>query len=415
MFGKTKIKQTFSSLRVRNFRVYLTGQIISTTGNWMQNIGLAWLVLKLTNSGTVVGITIALQFLPVLIFGPWAGVVIDRFKKRNLLFITQSAQGFIALILGTLVLTNYIQIWIIYLLAFLIGIMNSIDNPSRQTFIHEMVGKDNLMNAVSLNSIQNNLSRAIGPSIAAILIAIFGLAPLFFFNAFSFLVVVIALLMIDVKRLNVEPTISKVKGQLMEGFRYIKSSPVLFYTLIMMAIIGTFTYEFGISLPLLARFTFHGTATTFALLTAALGVGSALGGINTAGRKKINFSIITRNAFIFSLAVLIFSIAPTFPIALILLIFVGFFSINFLSYANVILQTKSIPSMRGRVMSLWTVAFLGSTPIGGPIIGWIGQNIGPRFAVALGGIAALIASGIGLIALRKNRGSMMSENTTEIN
>lgn len=393
--------QTFSSLRIRNFRIYIIGQTISSTGGWMQNIGLAWLVLKLTNSGTVLGITIALQFVPILIFGPWAGVITDRFKKYGLLFFTQSIMGFLALVLGILVVTNSIQIWMIYILTFLLGLIKAVDNPTRQTFIHEMVGKNNLMNAVSLNSIQNNLSRAIGPAIAAIVIAIFGLAPLFLFNALSYGVVIITLLMIDISKLNIHPTINKIKGQLAEGFNYIKSSPIIFYTLLMMAIIGTLTYEFSVSLPLLAKFTFNGTATTFALLTAALGIGSVFGGINTASRKKINFRIVTRNAFLFALSVLVFAIAPTITTALIFLIFVGFFSINFLSFANVILQTESIPSMRGRVMSLWTVALLGSTAIGGPIVGWVGQNIGPRYSLILGGLAALVASGIGMIALKK--------------
>ncbi len=396
-----KILQTFSSLRIRNFRIYIIGQTISTVGNWMQNIGLAWLVLKLTDSGTVLGIIIALQFAPILVFGPWAGVITDRFKKYNLLFITQSIMGFISLIIGILVAMNFIHIWMIYLSAILLGFMKAIDNPARQTFIHEMVGKDSLMNAVSLNSVQNNLSRAIGPSIAALLIAIFGLAPLFLFNALSYVVSVVTLSMIDKSKLNIHPTTNKIKGQLMEGFRYIRSSPIIFYTLLMMAIIGTLTYEFSVSLPLLAKFTFNGTATTFAIFTAALGIGSVFGGINTASRTKINLSIVTRNAFLFALSVLIFAITPTLNTAIFLLIFVGFFSINFLSFANVILQTESIPSMRGRVMSLWSVALLGSTAIGGPIVGLVGQYIGPRFSLLLGGFAALFASGIGLIALRK--------------
>lgn len=401
-----KITQTFSSLKIRNFRIYIIGQTISSTGTWMQNIGLAWLVLKLTNSGTVLGITIALQFVPILVFGPWAGVITDRFKKYNLLFVTQSMLGFIALILGILVATNSIHVWMIYILAFSIGLMNAVDSPTRQTFVYEMVGKDNLMNAVSLNSVQNNLSRAIGPTIAAILIAIFGLAPLFLFNALSYIVVVITLSMINVSKLNIHPTINKVKGQLKEGLRYIKSSPVIFYTLLMMAIIGTLTYEFSVSLPLLAKFTFQGTATTFALLTAAFGIGSVFGGINTASCKKINFGIVTRNAFFFGLSIIIFAITPTFTMALIFLIFVGFFSINFLSFANVILQTESIPSMRGRVMSLWGVAFSGSTAIGGLVIGWVGQHIGPRYGLILGGVAALVASGIGTIALKKMKQSI---------
>ena len=401
MSEKNKIQQTLSSLKIRNFRFYIIGQFISTTGTWMQSIGQAWLVLKLTNSGTALGFVIALQFLPVLIIGPWGGVITDRFFKRNLLFITQSIAGILALILGILVVTNSVQIWMIYLLALGLGFVNVVDNPTRNTFIHEIVGKDNLMNAVSLNSIQINLSRVIGPAIAAFLIATLGLAPLFFYNAFSYIAVIISLSMIDVGTLNLQPTVSKMRGQLMKGFRYVKSSPIIFYTLIMMTIVGTLTYEFSVSLPLIAKFTFHGTATTFALLSAAIGFGSVLGGINTANVKKINFLILTKNVFFFALSVLIFAIAPTFILALIFLIFVGFFSIKFLSFGNVILQTESIPEMRGRVMSLWTVAFLGSTPIGGPIIGWVGQYAGPRASLILGSLAAFVAAGIGVIALKK--------------
>jgi len=290
MRGTTKIKETLSSLKIRNFRLYITGQIISSTGTWMQSIGQAWLVLKLTNSGTMLGFVIALQFLPVLVFGPWGGVIADKFFKRNLIFVTQSIAGILALILGILVFTGFVQIWMVYLLALGLGLVNAVDSPARQTFIPEMVGKENLMNAISLNSIQNNLSRVIGPAIAAILIAAFGLAPLFFCNAISYIAVIITLSMIDVSELRITPSIDKIKGQMLEGLRYIKASPVIFYTLLMMAIIGTFTYEFSVSLPLLAQFTFHGSATTFALLSLALGFGSVLGGIYTANIKKINFS-----------------------------------------------------------------------------------------------------------------------------
>ena len=414
MIEKSKISQTLSSLKTRNFRLYITGQFISTIGTWMQSIGQAWLVLKITNSGTALGLVMACQTLPVLFFGPFGGVIADRFLKRNLLFITQSIAGLLALTLGILVYTNLVQIWMVYLLALGLGLVNAFDNPARQTFIPEMVAKDQLMNAVSLNSIQVNLSRVIGPTIAAVLIASFGLAPLFFFNALSFVAVIVTLYQMDIDKLNIRPMINRVKGQMIEGIRYIKSTPILFYTLVMMAIIGTLTYEFGVTLPLLAKFTFHGTASTYALLSAALGLGSVLGGIYTANRKKVSFSILTKNAMLFGVVVLLFAFSPTFWIALLLLISVGFFSINFLSFANVILQTNSIPEMRGRVMSFWAVAFLGTTPIGGPIIGWIGQNIGTRIGVMVGGVAALVASGIGMMAIKRNKDLIMPPNTNNI-
>lgn len=407
MHGKIKVSQTFSSLKIRNFRLYITGQIISTTGTWMQTIGQAWLVLKLTNSGTALGLVIALQFLPVLIIGPWGGVITDRFPKRNLLFITQSISGLLALILGILVATNSVQLWMVYLLALSFGFVNAIDNPARQTFIPEMVGKDNILNAVSINAIQVNITRVIGPTIAAILIAISGLASLFFCNALSFMAVLVALSLMDTDKLDISPSVNKIKGQLKEGFRYVRSSPIIFHTLLMMAIIGTFTYEFSVSLPLLAQFTFKGTATTYALLSSALGLGSIFGSLNTANRKKINFFILTQNALFFGLSVLVFAIAPSFSIALLLMVLVGFFSLNFLSLVNVILQMESIPAMRGRVMSLWAVAFLGSTPIGGPIIGWVSEHAGPRFGLMVGAVAALIAGGIGAMALRNHKSIMI--------
>ncbi len=404
------MRQTFSSLKIRNFRLYITGQIISTTGTWMQTIGQAWLVLKLTNSGTALGLVIALQFLPVLIIGPWGGVITDRFPKRKLLFITQSICAVLALILGILVATNFVQLWMVYVLALALGLVNAVDSPARQTFIPEMVDKENLLSAVSLNSMQGNLTRVVGPSIAAILIAAFGLAPLFFFNAFSYVIVIIAISLMDISKLDISPSLTEFKGQMKEGLRYVRSSPVIFHTLLMMTIIGTFTYEFSVSLPLLAQFTFHGTATTYALLSSALGFGSIFGSLNTANRKRIDFSILTQNAFLFGLSVFVFALAPNFTVAVFLIILVGFFSFNFLSLVNVILQMESMPAMRGRVMSLWSVAFLGTTPIGGPIVGWVSQHTSPRFGLMVGAVAALVASAIGIMAVKKYKSVMITKN-----
>ncbi len=390
--------------------MYITGQIISTTGTWMQTIGQAWLVLKLTNSGTALGLVIALQFLPVLIIGPWGGVITDRFPKRKLLFITQSICAVLALILGILVATNFVQLWMVYVLALALGLVNAVDSPARQTFIPEMVDKENLLSAVSLNSMQGNLTRVVGPSIAAILIAAFGLAPLFFFNAFSYVIVIIAISLMDISKLDISPSLTEFKGQMKEGLRYVRSSPVIFHTLLMMTIIGTFTYEFSVSLPLLAQFTFHGTATTYALLSSALGFGSIFGSLNTANRKRIDFSILTQNAFLFGLSVFVFALAPNFTVAVFLIILVGFFSFNFLSLVNVILQMESMPAMRGRVMSLWSVAFLGTTPIGGPIVGWVSQHTSPRFGLMVGAVAALVASAIGIMAVKKYKSVMITKN-----
>ncbi len=371
----------------------------------MQTIGQTWLVLQITKSGTQLGLIVAAQFLPVLFFAPFGGIVADRFDKRKILYFTQSASAMLALVLGILVATGSVQLWMVYVLAILLGCVNTIDNPARQTFIFEMVGKDSLQNAVSLNSTQVNLARVIGPAIGGGIIAGLGLAPCFFINALSFIAVLIALFMMTAEELSPAPKAEHKKGQLMEGFRYIKSNKILRETLLMMAIIGTLTYEFAVILPLVAQFTFHGNAGTYAALTVAMGLGSMAGGLYTASRKKIKPGTLVNAAWLFGATMLLAAIAPSFILVLAALVLVGFFSINFLSTGNTTLQLESEPSMRGRVMSLWTMAFLGSTPIGGPIIGFIGEHAGPRWGLVLGGIAALVAASIGALQMIKNRKS----------
>ncbi len=399
--------QTFASLKIRNYRLYFFGQAVSLCGTWMQTIGQTWLVLKMTNSGTQLGLITAAQFLPMLFFAPFGGIVADLFNKRKLLYFTQSASAILALILGILVATASVQLWMVYVLAVLLGSVNTIDNPTRQTFIFEMVGKDSLQNAISLNSTQVNLARVIGPAIGGGIIAGLGLAPCFFINALSFIAVLFALFMMTAEQLNPAPMAERKKGQLTEGFRYIKSNKILRETLLMMAIIGTLTYEFNIILPLVAQFTFHGNAGTYAALTVAMGLGSIAGGLYTASRKKIKPGMLVNAAWLFGATMLLAAIAPSFTLALAALMLVGFFSINFTSIGNTTLQLESEPSMRGRVMSLWTMAFLGSTPIGGPIIGFIGEHAGPRWGLVVGGVAALIAAGIGAWQIIKNKKSQI--------
>jgi MFS family permease len=396
-------KGTFESLLVRNYRLYFTGQAISLCGTWMQSIGQAWLVLQMTNSGTQLGLVIAAQTIPVLFFGPWGGLIADRFPKRKILYYTQSISALLALILGILVITNSVQLWMVYVLALCLGLVNAVDNPTRQTFIPELVGKEKLTNAVSLNSIEVNLARVIGPAIGGILIASLGMAPLFILNGVSFIAVLFALYMMNGAEFSKTTPVKKISGQLKEGFRYIRSNPILFDTLVMMSIIGTLTYEFAVSLPLLAQFTFHGTAETYAIISIAMGVGSMLGGFYVASVKKTSQKNLVVGAFLFGVTVLLASVMPILSLELLAIALVGFFSIIFLSNGNVTLQLESTPEMRGRVMSLWTVAFLGSTPIGGPIIGWIGEHIGPRYSLLLGGIAALFAAYIGFRSLKRRK------------
>ncbi|MDP3772249.1 MAG: MFS transporter [bacterium] len=403
--------QTFSSLKVRNYRLYFIGQAVSLCGTWMQTIGQAWLVLKITGSGTALGVITALQFLPILIFGPFGGVIADRFPKRKILYFTQSLSGILALILGILVMTDTVQLWMVGVLALCLGMVNAIDNPTRQTFVLEMVDTEQLGNAVSLNSMEINLTRVIGPTIAGILIAGVGLAWCFMINAFSYVGVLGALILMHERELSPPPRVTRIRGQLMEGFRYIAATPLLRNTLLMMAVIGTLAYEFIVSLPLLAEFTFHAGPHGYAALTGAMGLGSVLGGLFfTARRHTASPRLLIRAAMLLGGAMLLAAIAPNYTLAIIALVLIGIFSINFTSLGNVLLQVESAPEMRGRVMALWTVAFLGSTPIGGPIIGWIGEHQGPRWGIALGGLAAMAAAGLGAMTIGKASAFEILEN-----
>jgi MFS family permease len=394
-------RETFSSLYVRNYRLYYIGQIISTSGTFMQSVAQAWLVLKLTNSGTALGITSALQYVPILVLGPYGGVIADRFSKRKILYFTQSVSGILALILGALVATNLVQVWMVYVLAFGLGMVNVFDNPTRQTFYIELVGADHLRNAVTLYSTLVNLSRIIGPALAAALIAGFGLAPCFIINGISYVAVVIMLAAMNDNELIVTPPLPQAKGQIREGFKYVLSTPVIGATLLMMALIGTFTYEFQVSLPLIAQFTFNGDASSYALLTGSMGFGAAVGGIFFASRKGIQPLKVISAALLFGIAVLAAAIMPTLWITAVALVFVGITSINFSSIGNSMLQLESSPQMRGRVMSFWSIAFLGSTTIGGPIVGWFASTAGARWGLALGGLAAILAAALGILTLRK--------------
>jgi len=297
-------QETFSSLHVRNYRLYYIGQIISTSGTFMQQVAQAWLVLKLTNSGPALGLATALQYLPILFLGPYGGVIADRFPKRKILYFTQSTSGVLALILGTLVATGLVRVWMVYILAFCLGMVNVFDNPTRQTFYIELVGSDNLRNAVTLYSTLVNLARIIGPAIAGALIAAVGLAPCFIINGVSYVAVVIMLSMMHANELNVTPPVPRAKGQLQEGFKYVVSTPILGSTLLMMAIIGTLTFEFQVSLPLIAQFTFNGDASSYAFLTASMGAGAAVGGIFFASRKGITPYKLVSASLLFGTAVL---------------------------------------------------------------------------------------------------------------
>ncbi|HEY2003890.1 MAG TPA: MFS transporter [Candidatus Saccharimonadia bacterium] len=407
MFQKIQnyTKDTFSSFEVHNYRLYFFGQGISLTGTWMQTIAQTWLVLELTHSGTAIGLLVAAQFLPILLLGPIGGVIADRFPKRKLLYITQSSAMLLAFVLGLLVLTHVVQVWMVFVLASMLGLVTVFDNPARQTFVVEMVGPERLINAVTLNGIALNLARVIGPSVAAVLIAGVGMAYCFLLNAASYVVVLTSLALMHASELHPAKHSEHIRGQLQEGLRYVWNHPVLRFTIFMLVIIGTFTYEFQVVMPLLASRTFHGGASTYALFMAAMSVGSVIGGVLAAGRLKAGQKSLVRASALFGVCMLVSSLAPGAQFEAVLLVGVGFGSIIFSALANSTLQLATSPEMRGRVMSLWAVAFLGTTPLGGPVVGWICDHASPRMGLAVGGVAAILAAVVGWLSLRGERTS----------
>lgn len=384
--------RTFASLGNPNYRRFFIGQSVSLIGTWMQSVAQSWLVLQLTGSGTALGLVIAVQTLPVLLAGPYGGVVADRANKRNLLIGTQSALALLAGTLAILTLSHTVRLWMVLVLAGALGLTNSIDNPTRQSFVPEMVGTKDVANAVTLNSVMVNAARSIGPAVAGLLIVTVGIGECFVLNAVSFLAVIIALTRIDPKQLIRARVTQRTPGQLLDGLRYVRRTPRLAAPLLMMALIGALSYEFPVVLPVLAQRVFHGNADAYGYLTAALGIGAMVGGLVIAGRRPRGLRAVVIASGAFGLSMLAAAAAPTLALEVVALALVGAGSIAFMSRGNSMLQLTADPSMRGRVMALWSVAFLGTTPIGGPIIGWVSQHAGARWGLALGGAAALLAT-----------------------
>jgi MFS family permease len=394
---------TFRSLHIRNYRLYFIGQTISVSGTWMQSVALAWLVVHYlapkSERGVDVGITLALQFLPMLLLGAWGGLVADRVDKRRLLVATQISAGVLALALGILVLSGpgpagHAHLWEVYILSLLLGVVNMFDNPARQTFVMEMVGRDDLPNAVSLNSVVMNASRVVGPAIGGLVIVLFSISVCFFVNAVSYVAVLVGLSLMRTADLHRTPPVAKARGQIRDGLRYVWRTPPLRNTLIAMAVIGIFAYNFTVTLALLAKTTFHGGAGTYSLLTSCMGVGAIIGGLLAAHRAKPTRRLLHTLALVFGALLVGVAFAPSLALAMVLIVFMGAASIGFIATANATLQLQAEPAMRGRVMSLYAMAFLGSTPIGAPLVGAIAEWSNPRISMAVGGAATVLAAGV---------------------
>jgi MFS family permease len=395
------LRRSTLSLEVPNYRRWFAGQVVSISGNWMQTVAEMWLVVHLTGSGVAVGITAALQFVPILFVGALGGVLADRCDKRRLLMLTQALMALPALALFTLTVTGATQLWMVYALVLARGIVLAVDNPLRQSFVMEVVGPERVVNAVSLNSVIIHTGRILGPAIAGAVIALAGLSFCFALNAASFGAMLIAVGGMDRAALLPSPRAARARGQVREAIREVGSRPALFGPLAMMAVIGTLSFNFQVLLPLFAKFTWHGTASTYALLTTAMGIGSVCGALAAGARNRVTPRLLAGSALLFGLAELGAAAAPTLLAQALILAPLGAASVTFAAGVNSSLQLAAGDALRGRVMALYSVVFLGSTPIGAPIIGVLAEFAGPRAGLLLGGAAALATAVGGWLALRR--------------
>jgi MFS family permease len=386
------LRRSFDSLSVDNYRRYFTGQLISLSGNWMQTVAEVWLILELTGSGVAVGLTTALQFLPILLFGAWGGLLADRFAKRRLLITTQALMAVPALALFGLSLAGSVTPALVYALVFARGAVNAVDNPTRQSFVIEMVGTDRVVNAVSLNSVLVHSARIAGPALAGILIATIGVQPCFALNALSFGAMIAALWRMDPTQLRPAPRAPREPGAVWSALSYVRRTPELAVPLALMALVGTFGFNFQVILPLLARFTFDGVASAYAVLVCSMGVGSVAGALATGARGRTGPGLVAGSALAFGLLALLAAAMPTLALEVPVLALLGAASVTFAATINSSLQLAVSPQMRGRVMALYSIVFVGSTPIGGPLAGWLSETYDPRVALLLAASAALSAA-----------------------
>lgn len=395
MTGPERMNGMFRSLRVRNYRLYAAGQLVSLTGTWMQRVAQDWLVLELTNSGTALGVVTALQFLPSLLLGPVGGVLADRYDKRKLLLLTQSGMALVALVLGILDVTHLVAYWQVLALAGALGALSAIDMPVRQSFVVEMVGKDDLPNAVGINSSIFNFGRIAGPAVAGVLITAVGTGWAFIGNASSSVAVLAALLLMRPEELHAAPVVQRVRGQLREGVRYVRSRPDLTLTMIVIFIVGTFGLNFQLTTALVAKQVFHRTASGYGLLSTMLAVGAFLGAIwATTRRTRPGQSFLLGAMAVFSILEIASGLMPNFGSLAVLLVPTGLAMLTLTTAANASVQMGVEPTMRGRVMALYLVCFLGGTPLGAPLIGWLAGVAGPRWGLIGGGLICLASAAV---------------------
>lgn len=383
------VRETFRSLWIRNFRLFFIGQWISQVGNWMTLVAQTLLVLKLTDSGIALGVLAVAQFGPILIIGPWAGLIADRSDKRRLLMVVQTLAMVQSFVLAAIAFGDHPSVVAIYAVAFVGGVTVAFDNPARRAFVVEMVPEGDMPNAVSLNSAVMTSSRIFGPALAGLAITQAGFGWAFLIDGVSYVAVLVMLAMMNKAELRPAPVLERAKGQIREGLRYARSVPALWIPLVMMAVVGTLSFNFQVVFPLFAIRDLEGTDQTFTLLFSVISVGSLIGALAAARRHEVEVRVVALSAIAFGVAMGFMAFAPNVGVAAVVSVVVGVGSISFLTTSTAIVQMRAEPTMRGRVLALQGMVFLGSTPIGGPMLGWVSERMGARYGIALGAAAAL--------------------------
>jgi MFS family permease len=395
--------ESFGALRVPNFRLFTISNVVAMSGTWMQRIAQDWLVLQLSHSVAAVGVTVAFQFLPMLVFGLYGGLIVDRYSKRMLLMITQSTFGVLALILAVLALTHTVEVWHVYLLAFLGGFVVIVDNPTRQVFVNELVGPRNLRNAIAINSSVFQLGGLIGPAIAGLLLDLVGAGWAFAINGLSCFCVVIALVILRTSKLTRSPRMPREKGQLRQGLRYVVRKPAIFWSIVMVAITSIFAVTMPVILAAYANNVFNIGASGYGLFNTVVAAGALTGGILATRRKVVRLRTVIIMAAIWGLIEVTAGFMPTELSLSVLLVGIGLFNLLFITAANALVQMSSNLGIRGRVMSLYVLVLLGGQAIGGPLTGWIVATWGPHVGMLVaGGVPALAALFIGIHLARRH-------------
>lgn len=397
------VRKTFLSLTTRNFRLFFTGQLISNTGNWLTNVALVLFVLHLTHSGFAVGLMTACQYGPILVLSAWAGVIADRSDKRRLLYVTQTLEMLQSFTLGALAFMPHPPVGALYATAAAGGVMLAFDNPLRRSFVTEMVPPEQVPNAVMLYSTIVNTSRIFGPALAGLLVVTLGYGWAFTLDAITYVAVLAALYMMRTGELRITPPTPRAKGQVRAGIRYVMRIPELWVPFVMLAVVGTLSYNFPVVFPLLVERTLGGSDATFTFIYAVFSAGALVGALVAANRNMVRPRQIVFGAGAFGVAMLVLAIVPNVGFAFPVVLLIGISSVTYMTATTAIVQVRADPQMHGRVLALQTVLLVGTTPIGGPILGAIADSFGARMPVVVGGVAALAAAAWGFLAFRRYR------------